>query len=93
MPRIFTLNVISALTVLTLAVAAAPPHAAALNGTPTAPAEHPFVGAWIVDTDTTDDANFPALAVATSDEPTLSLTRTWGSGSDRGRQPGSGLSA
>ena len=67
MPRFFRLSVISALTVLTLTVAAAQPHAAAQNGTPTAAGDHPFVGAWIVDTDTADDANFPALAVATSD--------------------------
>jgi hypothetical protein len=67
MPCFFRLSVISVLGVLTLTVAAAQPHAAAQNGTPTAAEDHPFVGAWIVDTDTADDANFPALAVATSD--------------------------
>ena len=67
MLRFFPLAVISALIVLTLTIAAAQPHAAAQNGTPTAAGDHPFVGAWIVDTDTVDDANFPALAVATSD--------------------------
>jgi hypothetical protein len=66
MPRCVRRSVISALTILTLSVAAVQPHAAAQNGTPTAE-DHPFVGAWIVDTDVTDDANFPALAVATSD--------------------------
>jgi hypothetical protein len=67
MPRIFTLNVISALTVLTLAVVAGQLHATAQDGTPTSAGKHPFIGAWIVDTDTSDAANFPALAVATSD--------------------------
>jgi hypothetical protein len=67
MPRIVSLSVMSALTVLTLAVAATQPQAAAQDGTPTAAGDHPFVGAWIVDTDTTDATNFPALAVATAD--------------------------
>jgi hypothetical protein len=67
MPRIFPLGAIIAVTVLTLAVVVAQPQAAAQNGTPTAAGDHPFVGAWIVDTDTTVAANFPALAVATSD--------------------------
>jgi hypothetical protein len=67
MPRIVALTAIRALTVLTLLVVGAQPRAAAQNGTPTAAGDHPFVGAWIVDTDTTVDANFPALAVATTD--------------------------
>jgi hypothetical protein len=67
MPSIVSLSVIRALTVLTHVVVVIQPHAAAQNGTPTAAADHPFVGAWIVDTDTTDATNFPALAVATSD--------------------------
>jgi hypothetical protein len=67
MPRIFPLGAIIAVTVLTLAVAAAQPRAAAQDGTPAAASEHPFIGAWIVDTDTTDATNFPALAVATAD--------------------------
>src|ERR687894_2761578 len=66
MPRFVRLSVISALTILTLVVVAQP-QAAAQNGIPTAAEDHPFVGAWIVDTDTADDANFPALAVATAD--------------------------
>ena len=66
MPRFFRLSVIRALTVLTLVMVVVQPHAAAQNGTPTA-GDHPFVGAWIVDTDVNDDTNFPALAVATSD--------------------------
>ena len=42
--------------------------AVAQDGTPAAAmAGHPFVGAWVVDTDTTDPANFPALGAATAD--------------------------
>ena len=67
MPRFCRLSVSRALTILTLVVVVAQPQAAAQNGTPAAAGDHPFVGAWIVDTDTADDANFPALAVATSD--------------------------
>jgi hypothetical protein len=67
LPRFVRLSVICALTILTLVVVIAQPQTAAQNGTPTAAGDHPFVGAWIVDTDTADDANFPALAVATSD--------------------------
>ena len=44
------------------------PATGAQDGTPaSAMAGHPFVGAWVVDTDTTDPANFPALGAATAD--------------------------
>jgi hypothetical protein len=43
------------------------PAASAQEATPSPAAAHPFVGAWVVDTDATDAANFPALAVAGAD--------------------------
>ena len=44
------------------------PGTVAQDGTPAAAmAGHPFVGAWVVDTDTADPANFPALGAATAD--------------------------
>ena len=43
------------------------PGTAVQEATPAAMAGHPFVGAWVVDTDTTDPANFPALGAATAD--------------------------
>jgi hypothetical protein len=48
-------------------VAAGPAPSRAQEATPAARAEHPFVGAWVVDTDTADPANFPALAAAAAD--------------------------
>ena len=67
MPRFVPLVSVLAITVLILAVTPVPPSVSAQDATPIASSTHPFVGAWIVDTDVTDAANFPALAVATAD--------------------------
>ena len=67
MPRFIDFSAFVTVTLLMLAITTIHPGASAQDATPGAAATHPFVGAWIVDTDVTDDANFPALAVATAD--------------------------
>jgi hypothetical protein len=67
MRRTVSLVAFVLVTLLTLAIATVHPGVSAQEATPSAAATHPFVGAWIVDTDTTIDANFPALAVVTTD--------------------------
>lgn len=65
MPRV-PVVIVLALALLTLVVIV-PRSTLAQDATAVPVTTHPFVGAWIVDTDTTIDGNFPALAVATSD--------------------------
>ena len=67
MPRFVSVAAFVLVTLLTLAVATIRSDVSAQEATPDPAAAHPFVGAWIVDTDTTDATNFPALAVATAD--------------------------
>jgi hypothetical protein len=65
-PRVFAFLAFVTFTILTLVVAFHP-EISAQNATPGPAAAHPFVGAWIVTTDTTMDVNLPALAVTTAD--------------------------
>ena len=67
MPRFIDFSAFVTVTLLMLAITTVHPGASAQDATPGAAATHPFVGAWIVDTDTTDATNFPALAVTTAD--------------------------
>jgi hypothetical protein len=67
MPRVLAFAAFVTFTLLTLLVATVHPDVSAQDATPGPAAAHPFVGAWIVDTDVNDDANLPALAVATTD--------------------------
>ena len=67
MSRPLTVVAFVLITLLPLAGASVQPGASAQEATPTTTATHPFIGAWIVDTDVAIDVNFPALAVATAD--------------------------
>ena len=66
MPRFWVFSAFVTFTLLLL-VATVQPNVSAQDATPSPAPEHPFVGAWLVDTDTTIDVNFPALSVATAD--------------------------
>ena len=65
--RVLTVVAFVTVTLLSLVVASTQSDASAQDATPGAVETHPFIGAWIVDTDVTIDVNFPALAVATAD--------------------------
>ena len=68
MRRVAVLVSFLALVPVGVVAPGAGPGAVAQDGTPAAAmAGHPFVGAWVVDTDTADPANFPALGAATAD--------------------------
>jgi hypothetical protein len=66
MARVIAFPAFATFTLLTLVVAVQP-EISAQDASPGPAAAHPFVGAWIVNTDTTMDVNFPALAVVTTD--------------------------
>jgi hypothetical protein len=67
MPRTWVPLSVAAVVLLGALFAGRAVNTTAQDATPAAPAGHPFAGAWLVDTDAADPANFPALAVAGAD--------------------------